>query len=145
MTLPSVEDMTDWLTSYIECIESGRQVIEMDFPPADLFPNRAKGRHWGALYKTRSDYRELAYFQAKSQLKNWKYLGHRIRLDLTFEMPDKRHRDADNCLAAAKGALDGLADALFVNDRLFDPITIHRKVGKKPGRLIIKVFQENTP
>lgn len=144
MTLPNEEGLTALLTSLKECIESVPQVIEMDFPPADLFPNRAKGRHWASLYKTRSDYRELAYFQAKSQLKNWKHRGRPIKLDLIFEMPDKRHRDADNCLAAAKGALDGLADALFVNDRLFDPITIHRKAGSKPGKLVIKL-KEHTP
>lgn len=118
---------------------SGRQVIELDFPPADLFPNRAKGRHWGSLYQARSDYREQSFYLAKSQLKGWKHQGGLIRLDLTFEMPDKRHRDADNCLAAAKGALDGLADALLVNDKLFDPIVIRRKAGKKPGKLIIKI------
>jgi len=57
-------------------------------------------------------------------------------------MPDKRKRDADNCLAAAKGALDGLADALFVNDQLFQPIMIYRVEGKKPGRLIIEIKEQ---
>lgn len=121
--------------------QNGPLVIKLDFPPADLFPNRAKGKHWGALYKIRSDYREQSFYLAKSQLKGWKHRGNLIRLDLTFEMPDNRHRDADNCLAAAKGALDGLAGALFVNDKLFDPITIRRKSGSKPGKLIITITQ----
>jgi crossover junction endodeoxyribonuclease RusA len=120
---------------------NGQQAIALEFPPANLFPNRAKGRHWGSLYQLRSVYRENSYLLSLAQLKNWKHLGGTISLDLTFEMPDKRHRDADNCLAAAKGALDGLADALFVNDKLFDPITIRRKAGKKPGRLVIIITQ----
>ena len=113
--------------------------VELDFPPAELFPNRAKGTHWGKLYKIRSDYREASTWLAKHQIKGWKHLGGQIKLTITFDMPDKRKRDADNCLAAAKGALDGLADALFVNDQLFQPILIFRVEGKKPGRLIVEL------
>jgi hypothetical protein len=54
-------------------------------------------------------------------------------------MPDKRMRDADNCLAAAKAALDGLADALQVNDRNFQPIVVYRELGAKPGKLIVEL------
>jgi Holliday junction resolvase RusA-like endonuclease len=57
-------------------------------------------------------------------------------------MPDKRKRDADNCLAAAKGALDGLADAMMVNDQLFQPIMIYRKLGTKPGKLIVEIKEQ---
>jgi Holliday junction resolvase RusA-like endonuclease len=57
-------------------------------------------------------------------------------------MPDKRKRDADNCLAAAKGALDGLADALMVNDQLFQPIMIYRKFGTKPGKLLVEIEEQ---
>jgi crossover junction endodeoxyribonuclease RusA len=48
----------------------------------------------------------------------------KIRLKITFYPPDKRHRDADNMVAAIKSGLDGLADALRVNDRLFLPTFI---------------------
>ncbi len=113
--------------------------IELDFPPAELFPNRAKGTHWGKLYKLRSDYRDSSTWLAKHQINGWKHQGGNIKLTVTFEMPDKRKRDADNCLAAAKGALDGLADALFVNDQLFQPILIYRQEGKKPGKLIVDI------
>ena len=116
--------------------------VELDFPPAELFPNRAKGTHWGKLYKLRSDYRETCTWLAKHQLKGWKHQGGNIQLTITFEMPDKRKRDADNCLAAAKGALDGLADALFVNDQFFQPILIYRVEGKKPGKLSIEIKEQ---
>ena len=126
------------------CDECKRSVIrvELDFPPAELFPNRAKGTHWGKLYQLRSDYRENSTWLAKHQLKGWKHAGKDIKLTLTFEMPDKRKRDADNCLAAAKGALDGLADAMMVNDQLFQPIMIYRKIGTKPGKLIVEIKEQ---
>ena len=126
------------------CEECRRSVIrvELDFPPAELFPNRAKGTHWGKLYQLRSDYRENSTWLAKHQLKGWKHAGKDIKLTLTFEMPDKRKRDADNCLAAAKGALDGLADAMMVNDQFFQPIMIYRKIGTKLGKLIVEIKEQ---
>ena len=140
MTSPNVEGNQPVMTLSNECKTSVLRV-ELDFPPSELFPNKAKGTHWGKLYKIRSDYREGSTWLAKHQLKGWKHEGGNIKLTITFEMPDKRKRDADNCLAAAKGALDGLADALFVNDQLFQPIMIYRQEGKKPGKLIVEVEQ----
>ena len=138
MTSPNEEGNPPVMILSNECKRSVIRV-ELDFPPAELFPNRAKGTHWGKLYKLRSDYRDSSTWLAKHQLKNWKHKGGNIKLTITFEMPDKRKRDADNCLAAAKGALDGLADALFVNDQLFQPILIYRVESKKPGKLIVEI------
>ena len=127
------------MTSLGEWSKSAKKVIVLDFPPRDLFPNRASGKHWASLYKIKSDYRESSTWLAKSQLGNWKHNGNPIKLTLIFEMPDKRWRDADNCLAAAKAGMDGLADALMVNDRTFNPIQVVRMLGKKPGKLIIQM------
>ena len=138
MTSQNVEGNQPVTTSFNECKRSVLRV-ELDFPPSELFPNKAKGTHWGKLYKIRSDYREGSTWLAKHQIKGWKHHGGQIKLTITFDMPDKRKRDADNCLAAAKGALDGLADALFVNDQLFQPILIFRVEGIKPGRLIVEL------
>jgi len=115
-------------------------IIELPFPPMDLFPNRAQGRHWGALYKIKSDYRDACTWVAKSQRNGWKHNGDEIHLKLTYVMPDKRMRDADNCLAASKAALDGLSDALMVNDKLFQPIEIRRVFGTKAtAKLIVEI------
>jgi crossover junction endodeoxyribonuclease RusA len=115
--------------------------IELDFPPAELFPNKAKGTHWGKLYQVRSDYRENSTFLAKHQIKGKIEHDGDIALKLTFVMPDKRNRDADNCLAACKAGLDGLADALNVNDKRFWPMTIDRVIGdKKTKKLIVEVL-----
>lgn len=114
--------------------------IELDFPPAELFPNRAKGTHWGKLYQVRSNYRESSTWLAKHQITGWTKPEGEIYLKLIFVMPDKRFRDLDNCLAASKAALDGLSDALMVNDKLFHPITVSREVGtRKTAKLIIEI------
>jgi crossover junction endodeoxyribonuclease RusA len=114
--------------------------IELGFPPKELFPNRAKGTHWGKLYQVRSDYRENSTWLAKQQIQNWTPTDGEISLKLTFVMPDHRFRDLDNCLAASKAGLDGLADALMVNDKAFHPIEIRRQAGdKKTAKIIVEL------
>lgn len=41
----------------------------------------------------------------------------KVKVSLVFYPPDKRKRDWDNMLAACKSGLDGLADAMGVDDR----------------------------
>lgn len=43
----------------------------------------------------------------------------RLHVYLVFVPPDKRRRDADNLLASCKAALDGLSDAVGVDDSMF--------------------------
>lgn len=113
--------------------------IELDFPPACLFPNRAKGTHWTVTHKAKAGYRDNSAWLTKGQMRGWVAPEGEIRLTITFVMPDKRLRDTDNCLAAAKAGLDGMADALGVNDRQFQPVTIYRQHGEKPGKMIVEL------
>ena len=118
--------------------------VELDFPAPELFPNRSKGKHWATLHKHKTAARESAYWQTLAVMKSMRHLtAHEFFLTITFEMPDKRHGDADNCLAAAKSALDGVASALAVDDSRFNPLIIFRKPGKKPGKMIVQI-QETT-
>lgn len=43
----------------------------------------------------------------------------RVKLAIEFLPPDRRRRDADNLLASCKGLLDGIADALAIDDSKF--------------------------
>jgi crossover junction endodeoxyribonuclease RusA len=48
----------------------------------------------------------------------------RVHLTLTFIQPDRRSRDLDNLLSSIKYGIDGMADGLGINDRMFRPVTI---------------------
>lgn len=110
--------------------------VELDFPAPELFPNRSKGKHWATLHKAKTQARETAYWKTKTCRKPNLPSGE-VELMVIFEMPDRRHRDADNLLAAAKSALDGFAQALGVDDKRFNPITIVRRFSVKPGKMIV--------
>ena len=119
--------------------------VELDFPPAELFPNRKNGKHWAATHVIKTTYRHLCGWLTKEQLSKtgWKTPAGEIELHLTFVMPDRRWRDADNCLAAAKAGLDGFADALGVDDRNFQPLVIRRELGAKPGKLVVEIKEKS--
>ena len=83
--------------------------------------------------------REGAVEATKQAINGFQDDGNAIPVSIVFVSPDKRHRDLDNCLAAAKAQLDGIADALGVNDKRFRPILLDYIEGDKPGAMLVAV------
>jgi len=97
---------------------STMNTIIFPWPPKELSPNRSL--HWTKKAKYKKMYREACWvLTLESQVKI--NASGKIPITVTFYPPDKRHRDADNMVASIKAGLDGLADGLKVNDRLFMP------------------------
>jgi len=94
--------------------------ISLPFPDASLMPNRKNGRHWASTVGIKQYCRILA----RTSTPRIDDLPELIPLSVIFNSPDKRHRDLDNLLAACKAYIDGIADALKINDRNFRPILI---------------------
>lgn len=118
-------------------------VIELPFPPADLFPNRKNGKHWGSTIQVKSkawsDAYQLTHQAVNRHSGKWYPLKGEIPLTVTFNPPDKRHRDMDNMLAACKAFFDGMATALTVDDKQFGPITIRRGEVCRGGTVLVEV------
>ena len=93
--------------------------VTLPWPPKDLSPNARI--HWGKLAKAKKAYRQTCYLLARQAGLSAVYLtgARSIHVSLTFCPPDRRLRDQDNMLAAMKSGLDGLADALQIDDRNF--------------------------
>lgn len=99
--------------------------IKLPYPNKDLMPNRKNGKHWGATIAAKNDAFAEAFYLTKEVTKGVKLEG-KVAITLTFVQDDKRHRDLDNLLAASKSLLDGVAHALGIDDKNFEPITITR-------------------
>ena len=93
------------------------QTIRLTWPSADASPN-ARG-HWAKRARANKTMRQAAFYLAKAA--NLTAPEGDIHVRLTFYAPDRRHYDVDNLQARAKAYLDGIADALKVNDRMFRP------------------------
>ena len=101
-------------------------VVQLPYPHKALWPN---GRaHWGAKAAQTKLLRKWAYLATLAALGGQKYVpdGERIPVRLTVSAKPKGPLpDKDGCISAAKAAFDGIADALGVNDNLFDPQPVH--------------------
>ena|SRR5687768_6361007 len=118
-------------------------IVELPFPTPELMPNRKNGRHWGATHGAKSAAYEAGYYltweAAKRHTGKWHPTNGQVPVTLTFCPPDRRKRDLDNLLAACKPVLDGVAAALLMDDREFDPVTIKRGEVRKAGAVVLEV------
>lgn len=88
--------------------------ITLPWPPAALSPN-ARHAHWAQLSTAKRRFRTACLLTARQQGAA-QLAGPEAAISLTFVPPDRRARDLDNCIAAMKAGLDGLADVLGIDD-----------------------------
>lgn len=98
--------------------------VELSWPDRALSPNsRANWRvKWRAQQWAKLEARML--LRKAANVKGFEvadlYIGETIPLRYVFRPPNKRRRDLDNFVASMKAAQDGLAEALGVDDSVFD-------------------------
>jgi crossover junction endodeoxyribonuclease RusA len=95
--------------------------VTLPWPNRLLSPN-VPG-HWAAKAKAKKAYRTACkriVDETEGAMPSMPPDG-AVRVSMRFCPPDKRHRDLDNLMASMKSGLDGLADALGVNDSVFRP------------------------
>jgi crossover junction endodeoxyribonuclease RusA len=107
------------------------------WPARELSPN-ARG-HWSRAARAKRLQRASRAFLAhQAGLGGVRGLGMAWEVHLAFAAPCRRARDLDNLLAACKAGLDGLADAMGVDDRHWR-ISIDRADPAPGGRVEIEV------
>lgn len=99
--------------------------LTLPWPPTGLSPNARL--HWAKLAKLKKSYRTACAYQAISQGAK-RIKADRLHLTITFVPPTRRAYDLDNALARMKSGLDGLSDALGVDDKHW-AITIQKGDG----------------
>lgn len=90
--------------------------ITLPWPPSELSPN--KRLHWARLAKMKAQYREACRIETLRQLERARpRLAERLAALLEFVPPDRREYDRDNLTARLKAGLDGMCDALGIDDK----------------------------
>lgn len=96
--------------------------ITLPWPLAALSPN-ARARDWRPHARAKKEYRAACHVQALREgaqsVAGLVAAEGEIEVQLRFVPPDRRRRDHDNLVASMKAGLDGVADALGVNDSRF--------------------------
>ena len=107
--------------------------FELPFPPASLSGHN-KG-HWRSRSGIVAKHREWARLAALSACIPVPDEGD-IRISFTFYPPDRRS-DRTNLPGRLKPAIDGIADALGVNDRRFLPSFHFAEPVKNPRVVVV--------
>ena len=110
-------------------------MITLSWPPRVLHPNARP--HWAVKAKAVKAYRQAAGWAAKASGDRVKGDG-AVELYIVFYPPNKRKHDLDGCLSAMKAGIDGIADALGVDDSRFT-LRIERGAVIKGGEIRIIV------
>ena len=115
--------------------------VTLPWPDASLAPNRKNGQHWGSTHAAKSRRLVDARYLTLAAMRQQGYAPPpgTLPLVVTFHAPDKRRRDLDNLLAALKADFDGVAQALGVDDQLFEPLTLRRGEPVNGGRVVLEV------
>lgn len=120
--------------------KSNGLIIELPFPDPELNPNRSNGNSWKSSRKNRDDAKETGYVQARAALESQSLpLALHYSICITFYPPDRRHRDADNLHASMKHYIDGICQALEINDKIFREVTLAFGEIRKPGATTVEI------
>lgn len=104
-------------------------IVFLPWPPSELSPNARC--HWAKKAKAAKSYRLIAAWAAVG-------MGPGRTVSITFNPPDKRPRDLDNMLASIKSGLDGIAQALGVDDKEWS-LTITKGAPIQGGLVTVEV------
>ena len=117
--------------------------IVLGWPPSDLSPN--KRLHWAKLAAAKKQYRKNCLSASREQLKKYgkcNDLPERLVLEMTFIPPDRRSYDRDNLVARMKAGIDGLSDALRINDKRFNTVISTMDQDYLGGFVKIRILKE---
>jgi crossover junction endodeoxyribonuclease RusA len=112
--------------------------IVLYWPSRDLHPNSRV--HWSKRSKAAKAMRGHACLLTLAA--GWRRSNvpeGRLHIWIDAYPPDRRRRDADGLLSSLKAALDGVADALEVDDRRFVPHPYIKDEVRKGGEVRIRI------
>jgi crossover junction endodeoxyribonuclease RusA len=112
--------------------------IELPWPPRVLHPNSRV--HWSKRAKAAKHCRTTgAYLTMEAGVRrNDPDIPQSLRVTAVFSPPDNRRRDVDGMLSSCKSYLDGIADAIGVDDSKWE-ITMRREAPVKGGSVRIEL------
>lgn len=117
--------------------------LMLPWPPTELSPN---GRlHWARAYKAKKAYRQACWAITLDQRKvdTQEIPDGPLVLDLTFVAPNRRSYDRDNLVARMKSGIDGMSDALKIDDKRFSTLAARVSSESLGGFVHVRISKES--
>ena len=118
---------------------NNKMIIKLPYPSVKLNPNQSTGKHWSATKAIKQEHKECAYYITKQELNGAKLEAKKYAITITFVKSTKVRYDLDNALASCKHYLDGIAQALGMDDSQFEPITLKRGYAKGSAHITVEI------
>lgn len=115
--------------------------LELHWPHSSLSPNSRL--HWRRKAFAAKNARKIAWVTTLKQNPPPVPDG-KLSVNLVFHPPTKHRYDRDNLLARMKSALDGVSDALKIDDSRFSTLTISVGPIIKFGLVSMTITGENS-
>lgn len=103
----------------------------------ELFRNKERTQHWGVRQKFSKIAREQSKIITLASSPKKFAPTKDIPITIIFNPPDRRRRDLDGMHSALKPTLDGISDAIGVDDQYFNPVILRRGKVYKGGQVEI--------
>lgn len=113
--------------------------VTLPWVPKALWPNSYRP-HWAEKAAATNSARYAAKMLTLEAMKGSKWPSSKAVLQWVFHPKTKRAPDRTNCIIGTKAWEDGIADAIGVNDRLFEA---NYRIGEpiKGGMVVVTVCQ----
>lgn len=114
----------------------------LPWPQSKLSPNARV--HWSTLAKAKKEYRSACWLTALDQQRGWRpeLPEGPLLVELEFVPPQRRSYDRDNLISRMKAGLDGLCDALKVDDKRFTTLTARVNAEQIGGFVRVRISKE---
>jgi len=107
--------------------------VTLGWPSRALSPNARS--HWATLARAKKAARREGYIAARSA---GVLAGvSSVCIQVTFIPPDARRRDCDNLVSQIKGQIDGISDAIGIDDSRWIWAAPVIAKPEKPGRVVV--------
>jgi crossover junction endodeoxyribonuclease RusA len=111
----------------------------LPWPSPALSPNARS--HWAAKAKAKAHYRDLCRLAVRAQ-GVLKIPPGKLTIDLEFVRPTRRSYDRDNLVARLKSGIDGMCDALKINDKTFTTLVSRVSEDETGGYVRVSIHGE---
>lgn len=95
--------------------------LKLPWPPRNLSPNARL--HWSVVSREKARYRATCRLLTLQQAPRGLELPGALHMHLYFTRDSRRSYDRDNLVARMKAGIDGVCDALKINDRYIEVVT----------------------
>ena len=106
--------------------------VTLGWPSRALSPNART--HWATLARAKKAARKEGFYAAFAD-DGAVYSS--VSIQVTFIPPNARRRDLDNCIASIKAHLDGISDAIGIDDSRWIWAAPVMAKPEKPGRVVV--------